>query len=1018
MPFKSEKQRRYLWLKHPDIAKRWAKEYPGQKNLPLYAHDKDDKDDTAAKSEEKQSQVEWYQGFAGKKLTSLLSTCFSHTPGFSMKQANSIQRYIDIPHSDEPTYAGEEHAEVADSGKPVQEGGVNESAAEKIEKSPLLQKLSVVLSRPLLQFLEDEKATQQARQAARIPQNANLKQYPVATPTIPPPIGMAQAPAQPTPQAQPPQPAQPAQSRSVGNGAGPTANPINAFGALSSSGQINGNAAFGVKNSPDSLKTAGTAKPDDHLYTEPDYAAQLSPEKHKAFDAFWTDNDGYAKIIAATRKLNKARKPEDVDPREIGAGYTTYDNINRLLQANALPVNEQFTLDDWKRLYSPPVAAKTALDKQAYGGSDEDQEWDRWYDGGAPWADALPKGFHSNPKHVAAMTQAFADAAKRQGAQLQFYSDAYGDQPRMDAAAAIKAILQHKKLDLDTPGLPNYYQMTYPSAPRKGLLQHLRLQSPGTIEEWPEGHPAELAYNQFAPKTKKAAHHSDYLGKITNMDFPMHPDPEDLDLDDEERMKTASANTPCSCGCGDTVKTCKCSSSCSCKKPGGSCYAGEKAASSPAWQRSAGKNPEGGLNAKGRASYKAQTGGTLKAPVTESNPTGERDKRQNSFCSRMCGMKRVNTGADTAKDPDSRINKSLRKWNCKCGSAFEFGKMAAESEPASQPKPKQKPKPKPAVGHPYMLHGGVLAGLILSKALRAGYRAHEDYNDYQSDQQYDQNLYHHSDLPDMNNDIKYAAFEFGQKMASMAPVYGALAGAGLGLLNNAVNIGDVQAVGNYAIGNGNPVSLDPNAFPYHSLEYIGRNMAEGAIMGGAGGVGYDALKLMFGGKPKQPEKEEEKTSANRRLAEIPAGSGPDQIEDAVMRFNQLRALVRPDTETLKGRGLSRGGFQHELRRIATNSQGKDKYNLSRMAPNPGLRAAIAGAAGLAGTGALAYMNGAEGLGAGLAGTGLAAGGAYLHGLHQRNNFRNTSKLLKDYGLLKPELLRQAYPLLADNYRAG
>jgi hypothetical protein len=97
----------------------------------------------------------------------------------------------------------------------------------------------------------------------------------------------------------------------------------------------------------------------------------------------------------------------------------------------------------------------------------------------------------------------------------------------------------------------------------------------------------------------------------------------------------------------------------------------KNAASSPAWQRSAGKNPEGGLNAKGRASYKKQTGGTLKAPVTESNPKGERAKRQNSFCSRMCGMKRVNTGSKAKSDPDSRINKSLRKWNCKCGECEE-----------------------------------------------------------------------------------------------------------------------------------------------------------------------------------------------------------------------------------------------------------------------------------------------------------------------------------------------------------
>lgn len=110
-------------------------------------------------------------------------------------------------------------------------------------------------------------------------------------------------------------------------------------------------------------------------------------------------------------------------------------------------------------------------------------------------------------------------------------------------------------------------------------------------------------------------------------------------------------------------------------KPGDKDYPDKKqwnrltkdAASSPAWQRSEGKNPEGGLNAKGRASYKAQTGGTLKAPVTESNPSGERAKRQNSFCSRMCGMKRKNTGSKAQSDPDSRINKSLRKWNCKCG---------------------------------------------------------------------------------------------------------------------------------------------------------------------------------------------------------------------------------------------------------------------------------------------------------------------------------------------------------------
>jgi hypothetical protein len=112
-------------------------------------------------------------------------------------------------------------------------------------------------------------------------------------------------------------------------------------------------------------------------------------------------------------------------------------------------------------------------------------------------------------------------------------------------------------------------------------------------------------------------------------------------------------------------------------KPGSEDYPDKKQwdkltkAAVAAWQRSAGKNPEGGLNAKGRASYKAETGGTLKAPVTESNPKGDRAKRQNSFCSRMCGMKRVNTGSKAQSDPDSRINKSLRRWNCKCGEAHD-----------------------------------------------------------------------------------------------------------------------------------------------------------------------------------------------------------------------------------------------------------------------------------------------------------------------------------------------------------
>lgn len=88
-------------------------------------------------------------------------------------------------------------------------------------------------------------------------------------------------------------------------------------------------------------------------------------------------------------------------------------------------------------------------------------------------------------------------------------------------------------------------------------------------------------------------------------------------------------------------------------------------AKTPAWQRKEGKNPSGGLNAKGRASYNAANPGKpgLKAPAP--NPKTEEAKgRKKSFCARMSGMKKKLTSEKTANDPNSRINKSLKAWNC------------------------------------------------------------------------------------------------------------------------------------------------------------------------------------------------------------------------------------------------------------------------------------------------------------------------------------------------------------------
>jgi hypothetical protein len=75
------------------------------------------------------------------------------------------------------------------------------------------------------------------------------------------------------------------------------------------------------------------------------------------------------------------------------------------------------------------------------------------------------------------------------------------------------------------------------------------------------------------------------------------------------------------------------------------------------------QNPSGGLNAAGRAHFKRKTGANLKPPAP--NPKTKADAgRRASFCARMSGMKAKNTSSKTANDPNSRINKSLRAWNC------------------------------------------------------------------------------------------------------------------------------------------------------------------------------------------------------------------------------------------------------------------------------------------------------------------------------------------------------------------
>jgi len=87
--------------------------------------------------------------------------------------------------------------------------------------------------------------------------------------------------------------------------------------------------------------------------------------------------------------------------------------------------------------------------------------------------------------------------------------------------------------------------------------------------------------------------------------------------------------------------------------------------STPAWQRSEGKNPEGGLNAKGVASYRrANPGSKLKTAVTTKpsklDPDSKDAKRRKSFCARMSGV----SGPTSKNGKPTRKGLALKKWDC------------------------------------------------------------------------------------------------------------------------------------------------------------------------------------------------------------------------------------------------------------------------------------------------------------------------------------------------------------------
>jgi hypothetical protein len=83
------------------------------------------------------------------------------------------------------------------------------------------------------------------------------------------------------------------------------------------------------------------------------------------------------------------------------------------------------------------------------------------------------------------------------------------------------------------------------------------------------------------------------------------------------------------------------------------------------WQKVNRQDKTDGLSPAAVKAYRRENpGSNLQTAVTEKNPKGKRAKRRLSFCRRMKGMKSRLTSAKNSRDPDSPINKALRRWNC------------------------------------------------------------------------------------------------------------------------------------------------------------------------------------------------------------------------------------------------------------------------------------------------------------------------------------------------------------------
>lgn len=158
-----------------------------------------------------------------------------------------------------------------------------------------------------------------------------------------------------------------------------------------------------------------------------------------------------------------------------------------------------------------------------------------------------------------------------------------------------------------------------------------------------------------------------------------------------------------------------------------------------------------------------------------------------------------------------------------------------------------------------------------------------------------------------------------------------------------------------------------------------------------------------------------KVSTYRGIADVPSGTGPQQMAAALAMLNQAKALANP-SESLEEAGLSRPSFERTLDRLV-NQPDSEKYDFKALKHEPKLDAALGGILAGTASGGLSHLGGAttlESVRNALFGGGIGAGAGYLRAKKRNKDLFSTAKILNQYGLNRPDYLRQALPLLKES----